>query len=148
MAAHGPSPSLRPKTSITRPPADLRGDPRGHARPAHGIPKMKLKRFLLRYYPPGIILEYDSNNHTKTKSIDLLDLTAATDAYVARARGLRVLLAPVSSFQLRVRVLVECPGVRWGRRRRLRFRVEGFPNSDAHNFNYFFWPEPKDNPNP
>jgi len=37
---------------------------------------MKLKRFLLRYYPPGIILEYlRSNGSYETKSIDLLNLT-------------------------------------------------------------------------
>lgn len=35
---------------------------------------MKLKRFLLRYYPPGIILEYEQGGAVKTKSIDLLDL--------------------------------------------------------------------------
>lgn len=37
--------------------------------------KMKLKRFLLRYYPPGIILEYESKGERKTKDIDLLDLS-------------------------------------------------------------------------
>lgn len=38
---------------------------------------MKLKRFLLRYYPPGIILEYvRSNGEQETKSIDLLNLSA------------------------------------------------------------------------
>jgi dynein assembly factor with WDR repeat domains 1 len=38
---------------------------------------MKLKRFLLRYYPPGIILEYvKKNGETEDKSIDLLNLTA------------------------------------------------------------------------
>ncbi|TGZ65274.1 hypothetical protein CRM22_005961 [Opisthorchis felineus] len=36
---------------------------------------MKLRRFLLRYYPPGIILEYEQGGTTKTKSLDLLDLT-------------------------------------------------------------------------
>lgn len=37
---------------------------------------MKLKKFLLRYYPPGIILEYVRNNgEAETKSIDLLNLT-------------------------------------------------------------------------
>uniref|UniRef100_A0A3P9BJH9 Uncharacterized protein n=1 Tax=Maylandia zebra TaxID=106582 RepID=A0A3P9BJH9_9CICH len=36
---------------------------------------MKLKRFLLRYYPPGIILEYEKGGFLRTKSIDLLDLT-------------------------------------------------------------------------
>jgi len=38
---------------------------------------MKLKRFLLRYYPPGIILEYTRKNGEKeTKSIDLLNLSS------------------------------------------------------------------------
>lgn len=37
---------------------------------------MKLKRFLIRYYPPGIILEYiRSNGDVETKSIDLLNLS-------------------------------------------------------------------------
>ena len=37
---------------------------------------MKLKRFLLRYHPPGIILEYlRKNQEIETKSIDLLNLT-------------------------------------------------------------------------
>ena len=37
---------------------------------------MKLKRFLLRYHPPGIILEYlRKNGEVETKSIDLLNLT-------------------------------------------------------------------------
>ena len=37
---------------------------------------MKLKKVLLRYYPPGIILEYERNNgEPETKSIDLLNLT-------------------------------------------------------------------------
>ncbi|CAF4645033.1 unnamed protein product [Rotaria socialis] len=40
---------------------------------------MRLKRFLLRYYPPGIILEYEQSNVLKTKSIDLLDLKPDTD---------------------------------------------------------------------
>uniref|UniRef100_A0AAY5LBQ9 Dynein assembly factor with WDR repeat domains 1 n=1 Tax=Esox lucius TaxID=8010 RepID=A0AAY5LBQ9_ESOLU len=40
---------------------------------------MKLKRFLLRYYPPGIILEYEKNGALKTKSIDMLDLSPETD---------------------------------------------------------------------
>jgi len=36
---------------------------------------MKLKKFLLRYYPPGIILEYEkTNGDPETKSIDLLNL--------------------------------------------------------------------------
>ena len=37
---------------------------------------MKLKKFLLRYYPPGILLEYMRNNgEVETKSIDLLNLS-------------------------------------------------------------------------
>lgn len=38
---------------------------------------MKLKKFLLRYYPPGILLEYVRNNgEVETKSIDLLNLSS------------------------------------------------------------------------
>jgi hypothetical protein len=41
---------------------------------------MKLKRFLLRYYPPGIILEYETRDREKgTKEIDLLALGPETD---------------------------------------------------------------------
>merc|ERR1711988_411569 len=41
---------------------------------------MKLKRFLLRYYPPGIILEYEQSGELRNKPIDLLML--APDANV------------------------------------------------------------------
>lgn len=38
---------------------------------------MKLKKFLLRYYPPGILLEYvRGNGEEETKSIDLLNLNS------------------------------------------------------------------------
>jgi dynein assembly factor with WDR repeat domains 1 len=41
---------------------------------------MKLKKFLIRYYPPGIILEYiKSNGETEVKSIDLLNLNETTN---------------------------------------------------------------------
>ena len=41
---------------------------------------MKLKKFLLRYYPPGIILEYaTSNGEKEVKSIDLLNLNENTN---------------------------------------------------------------------
>lgn len=41
---------------------------------------MKLKKFLLRYYPPGILLEYiRGNGEEETKSIDLLNLNSETD---------------------------------------------------------------------
>ena len=37
---------------------------------------MKLKRFLLLFHPPGIILEYlRKSGEIETKSIDLLNLT-------------------------------------------------------------------------
>uniref|UniRef100_A0A3Q3NKT4 Dynein assembly factor with WDR repeat domains 1 n=1 Tax=Labrus bergylta TaxID=56723 RepID=A0A3Q3NKT4_9LABR len=40
---------------------------------------MKLKRFYLRYYPPGIILEYEKRGYVRSKSIDLFDLTPETN---------------------------------------------------------------------
>ena len=43
---------------------------------------MKLKRFLLRYFPPGITLEYESAGELKQKTIDLLELTVETDVEV------------------------------------------------------------------
>jgi dynein assembly factor with WDR repeat domains 1 len=36
---------------------------------------MKLKRFLLRYFPPGVILEYETKGEMRSKDIDLLDLS-------------------------------------------------------------------------
>eukprot|EP00435_Cladocopium_sp_Y103_P057340 s439_g19.t1 len=50
---------------------------------ALGCQAMKLKRFLLRYYPPGIVLEYQRRNgDLETKCIDLLNLTPETDVEV------------------------------------------------------------------
>ena len=44
---------------------------------------MKLKRFLLRYYPPGVILEYELRDKSRElKEIDLLHLTAESDIEV------------------------------------------------------------------
>jgi dynein assembly factor with WDR repeat domains 1 len=41
---------------------------------------MRVKRFLVRYFPPGIILECESNEgELVTRTMDLLDLTAETD---------------------------------------------------------------------
>jgi dynein assembly factor with WDR repeat domains 1 len=41
---------------------------------------MKLKKLLLRYFPPGIILEYErSNGESEVKSLDLLNLSPDTD---------------------------------------------------------------------
>lgn len=42
---------------------------------------MKLRRFLLRYYPPGIILEYQHRSgETNSRCIDLFDLSPADSA--------------------------------------------------------------------
>ncbi len=44
---------------------------------------MKLKRFLLRYYPPGVILEYELRDKSREmKEIDLLHLTSSADVDV------------------------------------------------------------------
>lgn len=41
---------------------------------------MKLKNILIRYYPPGIILEYvRKNGEVESKCIDLLNLSKETD---------------------------------------------------------------------
>lgn len=41
---------------------------------------MKLKKILLRYFPPGVILEYQkSNGEMESKSVDLLNLNEHTD---------------------------------------------------------------------
>lgn len=42
----------------------------------------KLKKFLLRYYPPGIILQYELDGLMKQKPIDLLHLQQDTDVEV------------------------------------------------------------------
>ena len=42
----------------------------------------KLKKFLLRYYPPGIILEYTHFGELRQKAVDLLNLTPDTDVEV------------------------------------------------------------------
>jgi dynein assembly factor with WDR repeat domains 1 len=38
---------------------------------------VKVKRILSRYYPPGIIIEYELDGSFKSKHIDLLDLNPA-----------------------------------------------------------------------
>ncbi len=41
---------------------------------------MKLKKILIRYYPPGITLEYvRSNGEVESKCIDLLNLSSDTN---------------------------------------------------------------------
>ncbi len=44
---------------------------------------MKLRKLLLRYYPPGIILQYEKDGITKQKPIDLIDLTPDVDVEVS-----------------------------------------------------------------
>ncbi|KAG8002110.1 Dynein assembly factor with WDR repeat domains 1 [Nibea albiflora] len=64
---------------------------------------MKLKRFLLRYYPPGIILEYDKGGYLRTKSIDLLDLTPETnpDELIAEIRQSEPLITESRAVQVK-----------------------------------------------
>lgn len=40
---------------------------------------MRLNRLLLRFYPPGIFLEYVQSGQLKTKTVDLLDVDSETD---------------------------------------------------------------------
>lgn len=42
----------------------------------------KLRKFLLRYYPPGIILQYERDGAMMQKPVDLLDLTPDVDIEV------------------------------------------------------------------
>lgn len=44
---------------------------------------MKLKKLLLRYYPPGIILQYEKDGVLKQKPIDLIELTPDADIEVS-----------------------------------------------------------------
>jgi len=59
----------------------------------------KLKKFLLRYYPPGVILEYESGGQLLQKSIDLLDLTPEDDVEVVLNHVMRQVTA-LRSLQL------------------------------------------------
>ncbi|PNW83772.1 hypothetical protein CHLRE_04g216902v5 [Chlamydomonas reinhardtii] len=49
----------------------------------------KLRKFLLRYYPPGIILQYERDGVMKQKPIDLLDLTPDVDVEVLLSQIIR-----------------------------------------------------------
>lgn len=40
---------------------------------------VRLRKFLLRYHPPGLILVYEHNGTQQQKTIDLLDFTATTN---------------------------------------------------------------------
>lgn len=43
---------------------------------------VKLRKFLLRYYPPGVILQYEKDGQTRQKPVDLLDLSPDSNAEV------------------------------------------------------------------
>lgn len=45
---------------------------------------VKLRKLLLRYYPPGVVLQYEVNGFQKQKPIELPDLTPDTDLEVSR----------------------------------------------------------------
>jgi len=49
----------------------------------------KLKKFLLRYYPPGLILEYEQGAILKQKVVDLLHLTPESDVDVVITQIIR-----------------------------------------------------------
>eukprot|EP00983_Pelagomonas_calceolata_P054299 1143642-Pelagomonas_calceolata.AAC.4 len=57
------------------------------ARILHKMSHVKLKKFLLRYYPPGIILQYERDGVMKQKPVDLLDLGPGVDIEVARRQS-------------------------------------------------------------
>jgi dynein assembly factor with WDR repeat domains 1 len=44
--------------------------------------KAKLRKLMLRFYPPGLILQYDVGGFVKQKPIDLLDISVDTDLEV------------------------------------------------------------------
>uniref|UniRef100_A0A4W6FSF0 Uncharacterized protein n=1 Tax=Lates calcarifer TaxID=8187 RepID=A0A4W6FSF0_LATCA len=68
---------------------------------------MKLKRFLVRYYPPGITLEYEKGGCLRTRSIDLLDLTPETniDELVAEIRRSEPLITESRADQVKQLIL-------------------------------------------
>ena len=40
---------------------------------------MRVRRFLIRYHPPGIIVEYEKRGTTRTKDINLFELETTND---------------------------------------------------------------------
>lgn len=71
---------------------------------------MKLKRFLLRYHPPGIILEYlRKNGEVETKSIDLLNLTPEYEIYNTSLQILTLLFYRTDIDRLIEQILLEEP---------------------------------------
>lgn len=45
-------------------------------------PAARLRKLLLRYHPPGLILQYEVNGFLKQKPVDLLDLRPDSDLEV------------------------------------------------------------------
>ena len=84
---------------------------------------MKLKRFLLRYYPPGIILEYvRSNGETETKSIDLLNLTPEYGVGQASSTDVDILVN---------QILFEEPVISESRKPQLKKLIYSTPRTSA-----------------
>ena len=72
---------------------------------------MKLRRFLLRYYPPGIILEYEQGGELRNKPVDLLTLTPESDLEVLVNQVVRqeALISENRKPQLRKLMWAACP---------------------------------------
>ncbi|KAH6585755.1 hypothetical protein BASA61_006738 [Batrachochytrium salamandrivorans] len=50
----------------------------------------KLKRLLLRYYPPGIIIEYEQDSQLKQRMVDLLDFNLDSNPYQVAQQILKI----------------------------------------------------------
>ena len=80
-------------------------------RPSYQACQMKLRRFLLRYYPPGIILEYEQGGELRNKPVDLLTLTPESDLEVLVNQVVRqeALISENRKPQLRKLMWAACP---------------------------------------
>ncbi|KAL6478534.1 hypothetical protein MHYP_G00119670 [Metynnis hypsauchen] len=68
---------------------------------------MRLKRLHIRYYPPGIILDYEKGGQPRTKSIDLLDLTPECDVNEVLSEIRRVEPLITASRAEQVKILIQ-----------------------------------------
>ncbi len=48
--------------------------------------QVKLKRILIRYFPPGLILEFEIDGQFKSRHIDLLELELGFDHTLTQVR--------------------------------------------------------------
>ena len=73
--------------------------------------RTSLKRFLLRYFPPGIIIEYvDEYGELQTQTIDLLDLTAYSNPDLLADSILKAIpLVPSSKRPQILKMLISLP---------------------------------------